>query len=62
MVNFLMLLKCGERYVFFYDEKSIPQLLNTLGRYAADPELEFSWRDAAILSQQIRRRATSAGG
>jgi hypothetical protein len=29
--------------------------LQTLGRYAADPELSFTWYDAAILSQKVRR-------
>ncbi|HVJ85468.1 MAG TPA: hypothetical protein VM452_07470 [Caulifigura sp.] len=54
-VNVLALLKDGERYVFLYDDKSLPQLLQTLGRYAADPELSFSWYDAAVLSQKVRR-------
>jgi hypothetical protein len=42
-VNVLALVKDGERYVFLYDENSVPTLLQTLGRYAADPELNFSW-------------------
>ena len=54
-VNVLALVKDGERFVFLYDEKSIPQLLQTLGRYAADPELNFSWYDAAVLSQKVRK-------
>lgn len=54
-INVLALLKGGERYVFLYDDRSADQLLQTLGRYAADPELNFSWYDAAVLSQRIRR-------
>ncbi|QDT54328.1 hypothetical protein Pan44_23570 [Caulifigura coniformis] len=54
-VNVLALLKDGERFVFLYDDRSLPQLLQTLGRYAADPELSFSWYDAAVLSQKVRR-------
>lgn len=54
-VNVLALVKDGERYVFLYDEKSVSALLQTLGRYAADPELNFSWYDAAVLSQKVRR-------
>ena len=53
-INVLALLKDGERYVFLYDDRSADQLLQTLGRYAADPELNFSWYDAAVLSQRIR--------
>jgi hypothetical protein len=57
-VNVIALVKDGERYVFLYDEKSIPQLLQTLGKYAADPELNFTWYDAAVLSQKVRRQQT----
>ena len=32
-------------------------MLRTLGRYAADPELSFSWYDAAIMSKKIRELA-----
>ena len=53
-INVLALVKDGERYVFLYDEESTSQVLQTLGRYAADPELNFSWYDAAVLSQRVR--------
>lgn len=61
-VNVLALVKDGERYVFLYDEKSVSALLQTLGRYAADPELNFSWYDAAVLSQKVRRLQKYDGG
>jgi hypothetical protein len=54
-MNVLALVKGSERYVFLYDDESLRSLLQTLGRYAADPELSFSWYDAAILSQKVRR-------
>jgi len=54
-VNVIALVKDGERYVFLYDDTSISTLLQTLGRYAADPELNFTWYDAAVLSQKVRR-------
>lgn len=54
-INVLALVKDGERFVFLYDDQSGPQLLQTLGRYAADPEMNFSWYDAAVLSQKVRR-------
>lgn len=54
-INVLALMKDGERFIFLYDEQSTPQLLQTLGRYAADPEMSFSWYDAAVLSQKVRR-------
>lgn len=54
-VNVIALVKDGERYVFLFDAESAPQLLQTLGHYAADPELNFTWYDAAVLSQKVRR-------
>ncbi|WP_245764641.1 hypothetical protein [Planctomicrobium piriforme] len=57
-MNVIALVKDGERYVFLYDDRSVPQLLQTLGRYAADPELNFTWYDAAVLSQKVRRLQT----
>lgn len=54
-VNVLALLKNGERYVFLYDDQSLETLMKTLGQYASDPELSFTWYDAAVLSQRIRQ-------
>jgi len=54
-INVLALLKGEERYVFLYDDRSLDQVLQTLGRYAADPELSFTWYDAAVLSQRVRK-------
>lgn len=54
-VNVLALVRNGERYIFLYDDESAERLLQTFGRYAADPQLSFSWYDAAVLSQKVRR-------
>ncbi len=54
-VNVLAIVKETDRYVFLYDETSAELLLRTLVRFAADDELSFSWHDAAVLSQKVRR-------
>jgi hypothetical protein len=54
-VNILALVKDSERYVFLYDAASGEELLDTLGKYASDDDLSFSWYDAAMLSQRVRR-------
>lgn len=54
-MNVLALVKDSERYVFLYDDESPAELLQTLGKYAADPEMSFTWYDAAVLSQKVRR-------
>jgi hypothetical protein len=54
-INVVALVKDEERYIFLYDNESAPALMQTLGRFAGDPELSFSWYDAAVLSQKVRR-------
>jgi hypothetical protein len=54
-INVLALVKGTERYVFLYDDSSRAETLRTLGRYASNPELSFTWYDAAVLSQKIRQ-------
>jgi len=54
-INVLALVKGAERYVFLYDDASRAETLRVLGRYASNPELSFTWYDAAVLSQKIRQ-------
>jgi hypothetical protein len=54
-VNVLALVRDGQRYIFLYDDQSVESVLATLAEYASDPELDFSWYDAAVLSQRVRR-------
>jgi len=58
-INVLALVKGAERYVFLYDDSSRAETLRTLGRYASNPELSFTWYDAAVLSQKIRQENQS---
>lgn len=53
-VNVLALVKGVERFLFMFDDKNRDETLRTLARFAADPELDFSWYDAAMLSRKIR--------
>jgi len=53
-INVLALVKGSERYVFLYDDESRAETLRVLGRFASNPELSFTWYDAAVLSQKIR--------
>jgi hypothetical protein len=54
-INVLALVKGEERYVFLFDDENRAETLRTLGRYASNPDLSFSWYDAAVLSQKIRQ-------
>ena len=59
-INVLALVKGTERYVFLYDDASRAETLRMLGRYASNPELSFTWYDAAVLSQKIRQESQKA--
>ena len=56
-VNVIALVKGTERYVFLYDDDSRDEAIRAIGRHAANPELNFSWYDAAILGQKVRQNA-----
>jgi hypothetical protein len=56
-INVLALVKGEERYIFLFDDQRRSEALRTLGRFASNPELSFSWYDAAVLSQRIRQTA-----
>ena len=56
-INVLALVKGEERYVFLFDDDNRVETLRQIGRYAANPELSFTWYDAAVMSQKIRQTA-----
>ena len=53
-INVLAFAKGEERYLFLYNDETRAETLRTLGRFASNPELSFSWYDAAVLSQRVR--------
>ncbi len=54
-VNVLALVREEHRFVFLYDDNSIETMLATLSQYANDPELDFTWYDAAMMAQRVRK-------
>lgn len=53
-INVLALVKGEDRFIFLFDDNNRDETLRQLARFAADPELNFSWYDAAMLSRKIR--------
>ena len=53
-INVVALVKGNERYIFLYDDESRDAALRAMGRQAANPELSFSWHDAAVLGDKVR--------
>ncbi|MDA7950564.1 MAG: hypothetical protein MPJ24_03665 [Pirellulaceae bacterium] len=54
-IHVVALVKGKERFVFLFDENKHEEALRTFGRYASNPQLSFTWYDAAILGKRIRR-------
>lgn len=55
--NVLALIKGRERYIYVYDDVSRRELIDSFRDQAADPQLSFSWFDAAVLSDKAREQA-----
>lgn len=53
--------KNDENYALLYERMDPASALRTLGRWAMDSELAFSWYDAALLAHQVRRIALADG-
>lgn len=58
-VNVLALVRDGQRYVFLYDDHSVETVLSKFAEFASDCELDFTWYDAAMLSQRVRQLQTA---
>lgn len=54
-VNVLAMVRDEHRFVFLYDDQSVETVLATLSQYAMDPDLEFTWYDAAMMAQRVKR-------
>ena len=59
-INVLALVKGRERYIFLYEDSQRAEALRALGRFASNPELSFTWYDAAVLSQKVRNNAPTS--
>ena len=56
-LNVIALVKGSERYVFLFRDVRRADTLRTIGRFASNPDLSFTWYDAAVLSQKIRQES-----
>jgi hypothetical protein len=59
-LNVLALIKGLERYVFVYDDSSRPELIDLFREWAANPDLSFTWFDAAVLTDKARQQVAAS--
>lgn len=60
--NVLALVKGQERYIYVYDDASRRELLDSFRDQAADPGLNLSWFDVAVLTDKAREQAQAPEG
>jgi hypothetical protein len=58
----IRLRKEGHTYLFRFDSDSRKTLLGVLAKFAADPQLNFSWHDASALCRKIREDGVKTTG
>lgn len=58
-INVIMLARGEQHFIFLFDDNNRHGILRQLAQFAADPEVQFSWRDAAMIGLKCRE-ATSA--
>ena len=53
-MHVLAICKGRERYVFLWRDGDRQRLFQSQGRFASNPELSFTWHDAAMLCKKVR--------
>ncbi|HJO14967.1 MAG TPA: hypothetical protein QGG70_02870 [Candidatus Pacearchaeota archaeon] len=53
-VNVFFYEKLPEKYLFWYDDSSEGELLDTFERYALDSNLNFDLEDAEVLTEKVK--------
>lgn len=54
-VNFTVIAKGGERYVFVWVESQRAELMAKLAHFAQDENLSFTWYDAVCVANKITK-------
>jgi len=52
----LTLRKGNHFYLFAFGDSRCDEMCDVLGRFAADPDLGFTWFDASVLGERVRER------
>ena len=59
-LNVRALFKGRDRFIFVYDDDSLPDLLDHLRDSAADPQTVVNWFDASVLTERARQQVADA--
>lgn len=59
--NVVGLKKASESFVFCFEDEDSEAVIAAFARFATNPELNFSWADAAVLIRRVASLQESAG-
>ncbi len=57
MIDVLIYRANGHTWAIVYHEDRVREVLSRLGRWAADPAMPFTWRDASIVAASVNQRS-----
>ena len=55
-MNIVCLAKGSQRFIFIYDDANSYNVLESIARFTARSDLEFDWRDANRLAEDVDRK------
>lgn len=55
----IVYVKKPDTYIYQYDDQSRSQLIDLLSKQAADPRLNLSWYDAALIMRTAKQKSTN---
>lgn len=60
-VNVLALCKGQEKYIYVFDDASLPLLFHAFCDQAANPQLALNWFDVTVLKDRAHQQVALAG-
>jgi len=58
----IVYIKEPDTYIYRYDDQSRPLLVDLLSKQAANPKLNLSWYDAALIIRTAKQKSTNRFG
>jgi hypothetical protein len=55
-LNILALVRGNETYLWLYHDHQLADVQRSLGRFASNPDLAFTWYDAAVCAARARQQ------
>lgn len=59
-INIIAYVKGPQRFIWLYTDATREECLRRIGRTASNPEIDFTWWDAAQCSQKVLKQMEAA--